>query len=59
MALSPVAKDPYLVVLYGALAGTMVVASGLFWVVFKKYDGIDEQLNRLEVGNEANRALST
>jgi POT family proton-dependent oligopeptide transporter len=49
MALSPVAKDPHLVVLYGALGGAMVVASTLFWIAFKKYDGIDERLNILEI----------
>lgn len=51
MALSPVAKDPYLVILYGSLSGSMVVLSALFWILFKKYDVIDEQLNRLEVEN--------
>ncbi|KAK3346085.1 oligopeptide transporter [Lasiosphaeria hispida] len=39
MAMSPGARDPYLVVVYASLAGVMVVCSGAFWCVFRKYNG--------------------
>ncbi|CAG9999996.1 unnamed protein product [Clonostachys byssicola] len=38
LALSPVSRDPYLVVLYSSLAGAMVLITGIFWYYFGKYD---------------------
>lgn len=38
IALSPVTKDPMLVVLYGVIAGLTFVASALFWLIFKELD---------------------
>ncbi|CAI6088651.1 unnamed protein product [Clonostachys chloroleuca] len=38
LALSPVSRDPYLVVLYSSLAGVMVLITGIFWYYFGKYD---------------------
>ncbi|CAH0024020.1 unnamed protein product [Clonostachys rhizophaga] len=38
LALSPVSRDPYLVVLYSSLAGVMVLITGNFWYYFGKYD---------------------
>ncbi|KAI0387566.1 oligopeptide transporter [Hypomontagnella monticulosa] len=38
MALGPVSKDPWLVIMYSALAGTMAVSGALFFTVFRKYD---------------------
>jgi POT family proton-dependent oligopeptide transporter len=52
MAVSPAARDPWLVVVYGTLAGVMGVCAVLFWVVFRKYDRMDDRLNRLVVGGE-------
>jgi POT family proton-dependent oligopeptide transporter len=49
MAISPVAKDPKLVIMYGALGGAMCVVTMLFWWRFKKYDHIDEELDMLDV----------
>jgi POT family proton-dependent oligopeptide transporter len=52
MAVSPAARDPWLVVVYGTLAGVLGVCSVLFWVVFRKYDRMFDRLNRLVVGGE-------
>ncbi|KAL1844005.1 hypothetical protein VTJ49DRAFT_6409 [Mycothermus thermophilus] len=52
MAISPAAKDPHLVALYSALAGAMAVCAVLFYFVFRKYDRVDDQLNRMSVGGE-------
>ena len=38
MAISPVSRDPYLVIMYSCLAGTMILSAGLFWLAFKEYD---------------------
>ncbi|RWA09392.1 hypothetical protein EKO27_g5712 [Xylaria grammica] len=38
IALGPVSKDPWLVILYSALAGTMVVSGVVLFAVFRKYD---------------------
>lgn len=45
MAISPVAEDPNMVVVYGSLTGVMVVNAGIFWGAFQKLDKIDETLN--------------
>lgn len=47
MAISPASRDPYLVILYGTVAGVMGLCSVLFWWRFHKYDKIDQQLNNL------------
>lgn len=38
VALGPVSKDPYLVILYGCLAGVIGVGAIPFWMVFQRYD---------------------
>ncbi|SPO04646.1 related to H+/oligopeptide symporter [Cephalotrichum gorgonifer] len=45
MAISPAARDPYLVIVYGTVAGVMGLCSILFWWRFHKYDKIDQALN--------------
>jgi proton-dependent oligopeptide transporter, POT family len=49
MAISPVAKDPHLIIMYACLAGTMALCAALFWWRFRKYDRIDVELNRLDI----------
>lgn len=46
MAISPVAKDPNMVVFYACLAGAMALTAVLFWWRFAKYDRIDASLNQ-------------
>lgn len=41
--LLPVAQDPYLVWLYGALAVAAFVAGVIFWIVFRKEDSKDKK----------------
>lgn len=38
IALGPVSKDPSLVIMYSALAGTMAISGTLFFAVFRKHD---------------------
>lgn len=38
LALGPVSKNPYLVILYASLAGTMAFSGVIFWVLFRKLD---------------------
>lgn len=38
MALSPVSRDPYLVTMYGSLAGAMILNAALFWLIFRRHD---------------------
>lgn len=47
MALSPVAKDPEVLVMYACLAGVMILSAVLFYWRFNKYDKIDEELNQM------------
>ncbi|RYP21474.1 hypothetical protein DL765_002220 [Monosporascus sp. GIB2] len=49
MALSPAARDPYLVIMYASVAGVMGACSMLFWWRFRKYDKIDHELNNVAV----------
>jgi POT family proton-dependent oligopeptide transporter len=45
MAISPVARDPHMVIFYSCLAGAMALTAVLFWWRFGKYDRIDARLN--------------
>ncbi|KAF2819833.1 oligopeptide transporter [Ophiobolus disseminans] len=45
MAISPVAEDPNMVIVYGSLTGVMALNAGIFWGAFRKLDKIDENLN--------------
>jgi POT family proton-dependent oligopeptide transporter len=57
IAISPAARDPYLVIVYGVLAGVMGLCSVLFWAVFRRYDRINDQLNCLpDAASEPERA---
>ncbi|KAF4830196.1 Peptide transporter PTR2 [Colletotrichum tropicale] len=47
MALSPVSRDPHLVIVYAVIAGVMGACSVLFWWKFQKYDAVDRELNDL------------
>lgn len=59
MALSPAAQDPHVLIMYACLAGAMGISAALFYWKFRKYDEIDDELNRLDIresleGNDAN-----
>ena len=45
MAISPVAKDPFLVTMYSCLAGAVILFAFLFWLFFRKWDAKDDELN--------------
>ncbi|UPX19242.1 peptide transporter ptr2 [Ascochyta rabiei] len=38
IAISPAARDPWLVIVYASIAGALAVCSILFWCVFRKHD---------------------
>jgi proton-dependent oligopeptide transporter, POT family len=48
MGISPVAKDPNLVIMYSVLAGVTAAFAVPFWWFFGKYDKMDEDLNNLD-----------
>ncbi|KAI9745050.1 MAG: hypothetical protein M1818_001328 [Claussenomyces sp. TS43310] len=52
MALSTVSTNPEILYLYAALAAAMIMSSLPFWLWFKRYDEIDEELNRLGLDEE-------
>jgi POT family proton-dependent oligopeptide transporter len=58
MAISPAARDPHLVIVYAALAGVMGLCSVVFWLIFRKYDKINDQLNRLAAEDEEDQVQS-
>lgn len=58
MAISPVAKDPNMVIFYACLAGAMALTAVLFWWRFEKYDRIDARLNEAAYGEDAVGAVS-
>ncbi|KAJ3948721.1 peptide transporter ptr2 [Colletotrichum tropicale] len=59
MALSPVSRDPHLVVVYAVIAGVMGAGSVLFWWKFRKYDAVDRELNDLDNDDEGSGVTST
>lgn len=44
MALTPVARDPYLVVFYGSLTAGMAITTIVFWMLFRERDGLQKAL---------------
>ncbi|KAL1596498.1 peptide transporter ptr2 [Paraconiothyrium brasiliense] len=51
IALGPVSKDPYVIIMYGCLAGIIGVMGVLFWMVFRKYDKEYEKQEVLSATN--------
>lgn len=45
VGMSQLAVNPKLVSMYAVLAGAMGGTSVVFWVLFRKYDEVDEELN--------------
>lgn len=41
LAIAPVSRDPWLVIVYGCLAGAMAVASVIFWIFFVRQGDAD------------------
>lgn len=58
MALSPVAKDPDVLVMYACLAGAMVLSAALFYWRFNRYDKIDEEMNQMDLQEVDERGSS-
>ncbi|KAF2030730.1 PTR2-domain-containing protein [Setomelanomma holmii] len=46
LALSPVARDPNLVVFYASLAAGMAVTTIIFWMIFRHYDRLQEPASK-------------
>lgn len=51
IALGPVSRDPWLVVMYASLAGTMALSSAVFIAFFKKYDAIYDSRDAKAAGD--------
>lgn len=43
LAFTPLTKDPYLVIMYGSLAGLLGGATILLWVLFRHLDNVEEE----------------
>ena len=52
IALAPTAEDPKLVWMYTGLCVATIIAAGLFWICFKKYNATEESMNALEAKGE-------
>lgn len=48
IALSPVSKDPMVLLEYATLSAVMVVTAGVFWVVFRRYNLGEERANETD-----------
>ncbi|RMZ79840.1 hypothetical protein DV737_g3211, partial [Chaetothyriales sp. CBS 132003] len=44
MAFTPLAQNPYQVIMYATLAGIMVTATGVFWIIFRGVDKKDLEI---------------
>ncbi|KAI9820420.1 MAG: peptide transporter ptr2 [Thelocarpon impressellum] len=48
IALSPTAKDPKLIWMYTGLAVAAMVAAAVFWLVYRRYNETEDEMNELE-----------
>ncbi|KAF4159691.1 hypothetical protein CNMCM6069_001334 [Aspergillus lentulus] len=58
ITLSPVSKDPKVLVEYASLSGVMLVTAVLFLLAFRKYNKIEEKLNMLNSGEGDSTSVS-
>ena len=56
IALSPVSKDPWMVILYASVGGAALVTAIFTQAVFGKYNKVEEEMNRLN--NEEETTVS-
>lgn len=52
IALSPVSKDPSVLVMYASLGGVSLTMACLFLAFFRKYDKMEEKMNTLGAEGE-------
>jgi len=52
VALSPTSKNPKLVIMYASIAAATLIAGLAFWFCFRKYNKVEEELNKLDADNE-------
>ncbi|ORX90763.1 POT family-domain-containing protein [Clohesyomyces aquaticus] len=52
MAITPIARDPYLVIMYACLASAMTLATILFWWKFREYDKDDAETSHDSTNKE-------
>lgn len=45
-ALYPASRNPYLIIMYAALAAAVFVAGIAFWLMFRRFNKIDAQLDK-------------
>ncbi|GFF81081.1 oligopeptide transporter [Aspergillus lentulus] len=58
ITLSPVSKDPKVLVEYASLSGVMLVTAVLFLLAFRKYNKIEEKMNMLNSGEGDSTSVS-
>jgi hypothetical protein len=58
-ALYPVARNPNLVWMYAALSTAIGLATVVFWLLFKKYNAEDAELNKRDFSNHGGGSVIT
>ena len=48
IALAPTAEDPKLVWMYTGLCVATIITAGAFWILFRKYNATEDEMNALE-----------
>lgn len=56
IALSPTSKNPKLVIMYASIAAATFVTGTAFWFCFRKYNNVEEELNKIDADNEQFKA---
>jgi len=41
LALAPLSKDPYMVILFAVQSAVLLVVTGIFWILFRKLDNVE------------------
>lgn len=52
IALSPTSEHPKLVIMFASIAGATAIAGSLFWLLFKKYNEQEVEMNQLELEDD-------
>jgi POT family proton-dependent oligopeptide transporter len=52
IGVAKVAYNPHMVIFYACLSGVTFLSGSLFWIIFKKHNCTEEEMNRLDATNE-------
>jgi POT family proton-dependent oligopeptide transporter len=57
MALSPVSRNPKILIMYACLAAAMAISAAVFWLVFRSYDKIDRQMDEMKLEKKSDTII--